>query len=161
MDTVLKGKLDKAFDAGELERLPDSTLAEVDADPEARGYLARLRAIAGALHEPRPVAAPADFCAQVLKRLPGAPGRRPKKVGWLRDLLLPVYFIAMILVFVFFRDALGFSAMLSSVTDALAAEGDSSMEILFAVITSAGILFSLWLIVTSFFGIRVRKSSRS
>jgi len=162
MNEKLKGKLDEAFDEGRLAASEAALREMVEADPEAKLYLQRLLAIDAGLSQPQADEAPAMFRAEVMSRLPRSRPARIKKAAFLRDLVLPLY-VAVVLVASFvFRDALGITALLDTVSEGMASTSGGSgwVEILFMIASSAGILLSAWLIVTSFFGIRSRRITR-
>jgi len=139
MNEKLKGKLDEAFDEGRLAASEAALREMVEADPEAKLYLQRLLAIDAGLSQPQADEAPAMFRAEVMSRLPRSRPARIKKAAFLRD-----------------------TALLDTVSEGMASTSGGSgwVEILFMIASSAGILLSAWLIVTSFFGIRSRRITR-
>lgn len=159
MDEELKGKLDRAFDEGALGELQDGVARAAAADTEAARYLERLRAIDTALARTQEVPIPTSFGAHVMSRLPSLKTKKIKTWRW-HDFFLPVYLMATLVAAFLFRDALGITALLAFLESGLSAAGDAGVELAFALISSAGILLVTWMIISGFFGIRSRRTSR-
>ncbi len=156
MDNKLKGKLNEAFDEGRLAELPDDLTRLVEADAEAARYLELIRGIDRSLAEPQASEVPAGFSHKVLDRLPSRRLAAPRALRW-RDLFLPLYIAAVLVLSFIFREALGITTLMQALGQALSNTGDVGMDVIFAIVSAAGILFSTWLIVTSFFGVRSRR----
>lgn len=156
MDNELKGELNKAFDEDRLAELPDDLLRRAAADAEAARYLNLIRGIDKSLAEPRASEAPAGFRHKVLDHLPSRRLAAPRALRW-RDLFLPAYIAAVLVLSFIFRDALGITTLLQALGQALSNTGDVGMDVIFAIASAVGILLSTWLIVTSFFGVRSRR----
>lgn len=156
MDNKLKGKLNEVFDEGRLAELPDDLTRLVEADAEAARYLELIRGIDRSLAEPLASEVPAGFSHKVLDRLPSRRLAAPKALRW-RDLFLPAYIAAILVISFIFRDALGITALLQALGQALSSTGDIGAEVAFSVASAFAILLSTWLIVAAFFGIRSRR----
>jgi len=156
MDNELKGELNKAFDEDRLAELPDDLLRRVAADAEAARYLNLIRGIDKSLAEPQAGEVPAGFSHSVLDHLPSRRLAAPRALRW-RDLFLPSYIAAVLVLSFIFRDALGITTLLQVLGQALSNTGDIGREVVFSVASAFAILLSTWLIVSAFFGIRSRR----
>ena len=149
-----KKQLAEAFDKGELS--DEAKPMEVS---EA-AYARRLHALDRALHQQPEVPVPAGFVRMVMKRLPAADAAMRRVTG-VRDVMLPLLLLAALAMSFFFADFLGIAPLFRTMSDGLSAAGENSLQIGFIAITTSGILFASWFIVSSFFGIRSRRITRS
>ena len=150
-----KKQLAEAFDKGEL---PDK------AKPMEVGeatYARRLHALDRALRQQPEVVVPSGFVRMVMNRLPAADAAMRRVLG-VRDVMLPLLLLAALAMSFFFADFLGTASLAKTMSDGLnALTGESSVQIGFIALTGLGILFVSWFIVSSFFGIRSRRVTRS
>lgn len=152
----LKGKISDLFDRDEFETLPEELRKAARDEPKLSKYYDRLKVVNEGLRSAPPVAVPAGFVATVLRMLPSKKLEAPGLFR-LRDLLLPAY-IGIVLVLSFlFGEQLGLTALFEILNVKFTAANDTSLQLVFVAVSSSGILFTLWLIVTSFFGIRSRR----
>lgn len=154
MTTNKKKQLAEAFDKGELPEENKPMEAGVAA------YAGRLRDLDQALHRQPEVPVPAGFVRMVMKRLPASDAALRRVLG-VRDVLLPLLILAALAMSFIFSDFLGFAPLARTVSDGLNSGGESSLQFGFLAITGCGILIASWFIISSFFGIRNRRVTRS
>ena len=161
MDSFMKGELDSAFDDGRLRRLPTDVLERVRSDPEASEHLSLLMALECGLGsvDDAQVAVPDGFREAVLRRLPARSPRAVRSTG-LHDLLLFGYFVVLAVFTFLFRDILGITALLNLVSTQVSTGGEFQPEVIFSVLSSVGILAISWILISSFFGIRSRRTTK-
>lgn len=158
MNDELKKKLEQAFDTGELNSLSSATRTEVSSDAEATTFLATLTAIEQTVQSEPLVSVPSGFTRAVMALLPRIKARR-ERTSRLQVVLLPVYLLVLAVVVIVFSDFFGITFLFETLSSQSEAIGEASLELIFIVVSSAGILLSAWLIISSLFGMRSRGHS--
>lgn len=159
MTKEIKGKIANAFDQGKLAEVQKKLSKEAVSGLNSRDYFEKLDTIDAALKNPPPVDVPEGFVKAVLGRLPSVSRGKLKTLFW-HDFMLPVFIFVAIILSLIFAKPLGLHGLAEFTSNVLKSSREINFGLAFIVISSVGILLTLYLIVTSFFGIRSRRVIR-